>query len=168
MKGEKDADMSSNIPFKKQLSSERATEYIETQKRILAMREYAMAIQIGRTSAESLNFERSEDFITKQLIERLSVDVLSDHIVDDSYKARYRYTVYSSWWQHLKHDHAPRWFIKRFPVVKERKSGYVNVKFDRYAEYPKANIALQNNMQFFEVNLGGFERLYDTVSQLED
>lgn len=159
MRGEKDAE----IPKWNQ----NPTETIETERRTLALREYASSLKLGRTLVDSLNFDNQEDFLTKELVSRLSVSVLSDHIVDDTYKARYRYSVYASWWQHLKADHAPKWFVKRFPVVKTQKSGYVTVKFDRYAEYPKANVALQSNRQFYEVHLGGFERIYDTVSQTE-
>ena len=141
---------------------------VTMQQKTLQMREYASMMSIGKTTLESMQLDMREDAMTKDLVQRLSVSILSDKIVDDTYKARYRYTVYASWWQHFKHDKMPKWFVKRYPVVKDRKSGYVTVKFERYAEYPKANIALQQNRNFYEVHLGGFERIIDRVEQTKE
>lgn len=138
------------------------------QQKTLQMREYASIMSIGKTTLESMHLDMREDVMTKELVQRLSASILSDKIVDDEYKARYRYSVYASWWQHFKHDKMPKWFVKRYPVVKERKSGYVTVKFERYAEYPKANVALQQNRNFYEVHLGGFERIVDRVEQIKE
>lgn len=143
------------------------TEQIEIKRHELQLREYAAVVKLGRTTADSLRYERSSDVITKDLIERMTMSVLSDKIADDSYEARYRYAVYASWWEHFKHDRMPTWFKKRFPVVVRQKSGYVTVKFTRYAEYPKANVALQSNRHVYINTLGGFERITDEVSQTQ-
>lgn len=47
----------------------------------------------------------------------------------------------SSWWQHLKRDHAPKWFKQRFPV-KETVFTYESAKL-----CPHINIKFQDNQQ---------------------
>lgn len=42
-----------------------------------------------------------------------------------------------TWWDHLKADHAPEWFDKRFPPKYET----ITVTFKPLAMYPLANIA---------------------------
>jgi hypothetical protein len=140
------------------------TESIEMKHITLAMREYAAMQGIGRTTLETMNIERSTEYATKQLVQRVSMQVLSDKLVDDDYKARYRYSVYKSAWQHFKADYMPVWFRKRYPVVLAQKSGYVTVKFTRHAEYPKANVALRESNSY-EVMLGGYHRIVDSVTQ---
>lgn len=143
----------------------KSPEISAIQKRTLELQQYATVVNLGQTAAQSLSVEYGEDFATRSILERISLSILRDKIVDDSYKARYRYKVYTSWWQHFKADYMPKWFVKRYPVQQTQKSGYVTVKFTRYAEYPKANIALQKDRKFFEVQLGGTEVIKDTVEQ---
>lgn len=137
--------------------------FIDADRLTLQIKEYAAQCKLGRTVLDSLEFESREDFLTKEMVYKFSASLLSDKLVDDTYKKRYQYEVYSSWWQHFKHDYMPKWFISRYPVKKTRKSGYATIKFTRYAEYPKANVALQKNWRAYHVMLGGFERVVDTV-----
>lgn len=50
-----------------------------------------------------------------------------------------RHTVMSkwpaTWWQMLKHQHAPQWFLSRWPVVWQEE--HHNVTFKRNAVYPQ-------------------------------
>lgn len=130
----------------------------------LQMREYAAMQGLGRTTLETMNIERSTEYATQQLIQRVTMQVLSEKLVDDTYKARYRYNVYKSAWQHFKADYMPTWFKKRYPIVLAQKSGHVTVKFTRYAEYPKANVALRDS-NAYSIMLGDCHRIVDSVEQ---
>lgn len=138
---------------------------IEMKQRTLELRRYAAQVGIGRTTLESMEMEKSEDILTRNILYRVELDVLSDKIADDKYKARYSYKVYASPWQHFKALYMPKWFVSRYPVKKQSKSGNVQVRFTRYATYPKANIALQRDKRFYEVMLGGYEAIHDNVTQ---
>ena len=98
------------------------------------------------------------------MLERISMQILSDKIVDDSYDAKYSYEIYKSWWQHFKHDYMPEWFTDKYPVDKKTVTDTVTVKFTRYAEYPKANVRVRGSEAVF-YRLGNFERIVDTVEQ---
>lgn len=147
------------------LSDPLDTSLIQMKHRTLELQEYASLVDLGTTAIQSMRVERSEDIATRHLIERISMSILRDKIADDSYKARYRYSVYDSWWQHFKADVMPAWFVKRYPAKKTQKSGYVTVSFTRYAEYPKANIPIQSDKRMYEIMLGGTEIIKDFVQQ---
>jgi len=78
-----------------------------------------------------------EDMVRDELCYRLRSYVLADHLAADEYKTTVERTP-TSWWQHLKRDHAPRWLKRRWPVRAERLT--VTVKVDRYLTYPDAAI----------------------------
>lgn len=153
-----------------------ATDYVEPErlvntweKKTLTLKEYAAILQLGPTSASRLTVEDSQDGIayqTNMQLRRIATSILSDRIVDDSYTATYTYNVYKSPWQHFKALYMPAWFKYQFPVQSETKSGEVEVKFDRFALYPKANVELQRDQRFFTTYLGGFETIHDEVKQV--
>lgn len=140
-----------------------ATE-VEFQKKTLELRQYAAQFGIGRTSLDSINIEGRRDFQSDMLMYRIQMDILSDKIAEDTQKAKYSYEVYKSPWQNFKDWYTPQWFKNMFPVRKITKYGTATVKLERYATYPKANIAVRKDQKFFEVMLGGYEAIHDTVT----
>jgi len=54
------------------------------------------------------------------------------------------------WWQHLKRDHAPEWFIKRWPV--KYKDSYKLV-VTHWAGYPELPLYLPNTGHVYKFNV---------------
>ena len=123
-----------------------------------------MAVNLGRTSLESLEIRTMHDLFIGKIIEA-SFDVLRDKIHEDSTTVTFSYKVPSSWVQHLKKDVAPKWFKQKYPVRFDTKTLKRTAVFKRYAEYPKANVAIpKDNNKFFIETLGGLEVIHDEVS----
>ena len=121
----------------------------------------AMTINLGHTSLESLNIIVA-DFIGGKLVQA-SFDVLATKIAEDNYKAKFDWQFPSSWWQYLKQDKAPQWFVKRYPVKYTIYKQERLVKFTRMSEYPKANVAIPPTSKIFLEKLGGHETVRDAV-----
>lgn len=136
----------------------------EMHKRTLQLRKLGSTTRLGATVLESINIQQMQDVAYRDMLLSLEAQVLSDKIADDKYTAYFYWKEPLNWFEHWKKDHAPRWMKQRWPVQhKERKAKRV-VKFTRWAQYPKANVALQRDKRFYEVTLGGFESLWDEVS----
>ncbi len=132
----------------------------------LEVRKIGTSMGIGRTTLESLKISvMPEEFMADRLMVGLQAYVMSHKLFGDKYTAGYNYKVYSSWWQHFKHDYTPLWFRRRYPIEYQDRGGVVEVVFDRYATYPKADIALRRNERFYNVQLGGLEVIQDEVRQ---
>lgn len=72
------------------------------------------------------------------MVLELSSAVLGAQVLSDTQSFSIEYPA--TWWQHLKQDHAPAWFTRRWPVKLARRAGQVS--FARYDTYPLANIPL--------------------------
>ncbi len=133
---------------------------------IFEKRKFASVHLLGSTAQNSLRIEQYDDLASGDTMQRLSGYVLSQRLADDHYLAKAHYKVHSSWWQHFKQEHMPTWFNDRWPVRYDERTATVDVKFTRYATYPMANIAVQENPDFFKVRLGGVEVIQDSVEQV--
>jgi len=122
-----------------------------------------VAVQIGYTSLESMDFTMMEDMIRGKIIQA-SFDVLASKIHEDRTTVYFHYKTPLNWVEHLKKDKAPKWLLNRYPV-KYRTHNIKRVAvFKRYAEYPKANIAIPKTSTVFIEALGGLEVIHDVVS----
>lgn len=122
-----------------------------------------VAVNLGHTSLESLEFRTMRDMIIGNVVEA-SFDVLRNKIHEDKTTVTFSYKVPSSWLQHLKKDKAPKWLKERYPVRYTTKTMKRTATFKRYAEYPKANVAIPKDGPFFVDTLGGLEVIRDEVS----
>ena len=112
------------------------TARIATERVALELR------KVGVTLAVNAMLQRQDDLgFLDQLTYRLSSYVLSDHLVSDTATAHAEYETPASWWQAWKQANLD-YLLRRFPVRTEKHSVPVEVRFDRYATYPRANIAL--------------------------
>lgn len=109
------------------------TQHVLERARVVAM----STVNRGLLT-DSLAADFAVECTGESLMMRLTAVVLREHLVSDTYTAQL--PVPASWWQHLKHDHAPAWFTRRWPVrhVTWRR----DVRFDRYATYPRATWAV--------------------------
>ena len=102
-------------------------------------------MQVGVTLRESLRYSRdpdAQDWLAGTLAHRLEAYVLSNQTVGDTKTVSKTVKVPNTWWQMLKQDYAPAWFVRRFPVIEAEIPVEVTVRFERYETYPEANIAL--------------------------
>lgn len=138
---------------------------IDSKRIALEICRYGAMEAIGTTTLDSINFEAEEDFVAHRLVYRVTMDILSDKLVDDNYIHNYSYEVFSTPWQHFKALYAPGWFKKRYPTRTTTIHDKVKVNFTRYASYPKANVRIRKNQRAYEL-LGNFEVIQDTVSKI--
>ena len=121
-----------------------------------------MSVNLGHTSLETLEIRTMYDMFIGKVIEA-SFDVLRDKIHEDRTTVTFTYKVPSNWWEHLKKEKAPKWFKKKYPVQFTTKTVKRTAVFKRYAEYPKANVAIPKGSKLFIETLGGLEVIHDQV-----
>lgn len=111
-------------------------DFVEHKTIMLERLKYGVFQQIGAFTRATMKFDtRVVDPLCRSMITTLEADVLA-HKVDQQQVKRH-VSVPESWWQHLKQDHAPAWFLKRRPVKNERQEVVVTVK--KWATFPEAN-----------------------------
>jgi hypothetical protein len=118
---------------------------LSTQKVLFEKKRYAVQMidsRFGSLSRESLEYEEREDFMLDALIKRLSMDVLCSPPVKKEYSEEKQIKFPASWWQHLKLDHFPEWFKKKWPVVYDIQNVKLNINVETVTMYPEANISL--------------------------
>lgn len=146
------------------VSSQLADTVVATEVVLTKLRK-RMGMLLGSTSLESMDFRVSEPVeLFGQKLYEAAFDVLSDKIAEDTYTTRFTWKTPKTAWQMLKKQHAPKWFTRRYPVQYEHHTYKRLVKFTRFAEYPKANIAIpKDNDRLFIQTLGGLEVIRDEV-----
>jgi hypothetical protein len=96
---------------------------------------------LGSYSSATFRAHAFEQYATeqiKQMAIEFQVQVLAQQRVTDKQVLRCRCPA--SWWQHLKWAHAPRWLLRRWPVVWTDHEA--EVSFTQYDTYPRANVPL--------------------------
>lgn len=93
-----------------------------------------VAAQLPTVSA-SLTGQLVDD-LADQLTFRLTTLILAHQIVADT--RTFTVPQPATWWQHLKHAHAPAWMLRRRPV--RYRDTQVDVSFTRWATYPHAGV----------------------------
>lgn len=129
----------------------------------LFLRRVAATTVLGRTMLESIRFSVENHPALDGLVYNLEAEVLSDKIAEDSYTAYFYWKEPATWFQHLKQEHGPAWFLRRFPVRLVHKKAKRTIGFTRWAQYPKANVAIDKKSHVFLETLGGLETLRDEV-----
>lgn len=91
---------------------------------------------VGRFSHELLEWSYEEDIVRMELVSRLHTYVLRDKIFEgtDHHVVAYPAT----WWQHLKADHLPAWFRRRWPVRYHQTR--VDFAYEVFDTFPEADV----------------------------
>lgn len=134
---------------------------LQREEIILEKRRYAaqlVADRFGALSASSLRYAEQQNYDLDCLIKQISIEVLTRKLVDKTYEAVKTISFPSSWWEHLKRDHAPKWFLKFYPVKEYDEKVKLSVEFERYATYPEADIELPSKF--------GTMYLYEKVNEI--
>lgn len=102
---------------------------------------------IGQHAAESLELSQREDVYLERLVHRLTTRVLATTLVADQQTHEVHHPA--SWWQHMKHSHAPGWFTRRYPV--RYTASTLTADYARYRTYPCADVPAPAEMFGFPV-----------------
>lgn len=86
------------------------------QRRTFKYLDFAAQTRISRFQLQSLRVDHVADQHQADWIFRSSFKCVEDmNLVEREQKIEIN-TVPLNWWQHLKKDHAPEWFVKKWPV----------------------------------------------------
>lgn len=107
------------------------------KQRILDRRKVAAQHTIPAYVAQTAKFDIAM-VVGDELLARIEAEVLAEHVESRTQYAKL--FVPSSWWQRLKMDHFPGWFVRKWPV--KRTPWQAKVQFKRFMHYPDAKIAL--------------------------
>jgi hypothetical protein len=91
--------------------------------------------KLGSFTSASMQLEVVKKDAWSMLME-LSASLLGAQVLSENQEFFIEYPA--TWWQHLKQDHAPAWFTRRWPVKMAKRVGMVN--FTRYDAYPLASV----------------------------
>lgn len=93
---------------------------------------------LGPEIAASLSLDRADKMLEETLIAKLTAKVLAREVIRDT--RTYYVDHPATWWQHLKHTVAPKWYKRRWPVKFDRTE--IAVHFKQYETYPRASTLL--------------------------
>ena len=139
-------------------------ELVTMSQVILEKVRMGLMTQVGHNVLDSMNVEEITEFVSRNLITRIELDLLSDKIVDDKYTFELTFKYPATWWQYFKQDKMPKWFLDKYPVKYQTEVKHKTVKFSRYATYPKANINIQKNENLY-IKLGSLEVIRDVINE---
>jgi hypothetical protein len=71
----------------------------------------ASQTRVSQTFLHSLNLAKAEDFMTGDLVVRLTGSILGRQVMTNVETT----SVPATWWDHFKHTMLPRWLRDRFP-----------------------------------------------------
>lgn len=131
-------------------------------------------LHLRKVAAQNIVLERVEDLPIEveerraygrtEVRYRLVTAMLEEQLVKKTHTAEVTATAFAeviatatatcpaTWWQHLKQDHFPHWFIRRWPVRTEEvvesrgasatksNTETVSITFEQYAQFPAAAI----------------------------
>lgn len=95
-------------------------------------------MSFGSSVLEEMDLRSIRDHMTDSIIFALRTSVMAETLSDREKEVVFEYP--SSWWQWLKKDKFPQWFLKRFPVQYTKTSE--KVRFEEIALYPNLALAM--------------------------
>lgn len=144
-------------------NSDLANEMVEIKQMVFEKIAKSASFTASPSIMDQLEIHQQRDFLTDGIVYTITTNILRQKIHEDKEKIAFIYSFPSNWWEHLKADHAPQWFIKKYPIKYTEHRKERTLTFTRYAEYPKANILVQENKKLFIDFLGGTEVIVDEV-----
>lgn len=118
---------------KPQINSTQITEHL-----LKALR-FNMGHELGQYAMESMDVIAYLNQISDSFSMKIKVDILGQ---DNIQKYSFDYKVTRNWFQHLKRDKFPKWYLKRFPVKYDLKKK--SIEFNHMALAPKFNLSPQH------------------------
>jgi len=91
---------------------------------------------------QNLSVDQRIDRITNGFLYHFKWDILADKCFEKDIQVCFKSPL--NWWEHFKEQHAPNWFIKKWPV--RYKTHFKWVKIQNYRTFPHANIAIEKTL----------------------
>lgn len=96
------------------------------------------ATLLPRCIAENAKLTIESDYFTQALVLELKSFVMSEKVENETYDVPFEYP--SDWWQLLKKQKAPKWFLKRWPVYNI--TYFKRVTASKMVGYPELPLSL--------------------------
>jgi hypothetical protein len=110
---------------------------VRSNARVLDKRRVAVQ-NIMPAGLKDVQAEEVRDWMYENLLVRLSAYVLTEQLADEYHPVSLG--LPATWWQHLKQDHAPEWFKRRWPVRFRKMTCQIHVRTS--GTYPDMKMAL--------------------------
>lgn len=117
---------------------------------------YMMGQSVNRRVWEDVKVATSVDWLAGDLLLRFEKIMLAEEVL--SSEVDVPVPVPKTWWQHLKRDHFPGWYLDRWPVrLTDR---WIHIDLAALAVFPEANIKTPPSMRgdrFYQYYRGDWE-----------
>jgi hypothetical protein len=107
-------------------------------ERMIEARKFRLVSRVSAGTLEAAGIQVTVDRIMDNFAASIELNLYGEK-VGQAYGSE-SMAFPTSWWQHLKRDYAPQWFLHRWPV--KTTTWTLNAKADMYDMYPQANIPL--------------------------
>ena len=105
------------------------TEFV---RRELIARKYRLSTSVSQQQLEQMGIDVAADWLMGQLAVSLEMELYGEKSGTGEFEESMDFP--RTWWQHLKKDFAPHWFLARWPV--KTNTWKLQVKADRWRVYP--------------------------------
>jgi hypothetical protein len=102
--------------------------------------------RLGAFSRDRFQFKEQDRIEYLGKLRTFVTDILERKLVDDNYPVTFTYKVPSNWWQQLKIERLPDWFVERYPVQFTSKTIKRTVNITRKATYPMADVVVPKSI----------------------
>lgn len=86
---------------------------LHPERVVLPLERFMVTKRIPQTVLSNMKFDCQLEDSLRDLVMYLSKEIVRSAPRTETVQ----FDVPATWWQHLKQDHAPEWFLKRYPVV---------------------------------------------------
>ena len=94
-----------------------SNEPIITREMVLDVLHKQFHVTATEKWLETVGVSHAREFLLAEMVYRLRLEIFGKITPHPSMKKTVSWSVPSSWWQHWKMSNAPKWFLKRWPVV---------------------------------------------------
>lgn len=86
---------------------------------------------------QRIRWEKHEDPTMGDLCYQLTAYVMSEKVHEGEYTKSFTFNFPTDWWQMWKGEHAPKWFVKRWPIAMDTVTKTVTVNVEHWVGYPE-------------------------------
>lgn len=101
-------------------------------RRRLEARKFMLRQVISQQQIDHMDIDVATDWLMGQFAVTLRTELYGEQLARATAEEHLEFPV--TWWQHLKHDYAPDWFLARWPV--KTKTWSLTVTANKWRIYP--------------------------------